>query len=54
MQGVHIVAKTALTKSRFDLEKIGRDNRKLRPSVVRSEKGQESTKCREIGTVKHT
>jgi hypothetical protein len=46
-------ARCASTESIFDLEKLRRDNRKLRPSVLRSAQGQDSTKCREIKTVKH-
>jgi hypothetical protein len=45
-------ARCASTESRFDSEKLRRDNKKLRPSVARSAQGQESTKCREIRTVK--
>jgi hypothetical protein len=46
-------ARCASTESRFDSEKLRRDNEKLRPNVARSAQGQGSTKCREIRTVKH-
>jgi hypothetical protein len=46
-------ARCASKESRFDLEKLKRDNEKLRLSVAKSAQGQESTKYREIRAVKH-
>jgi hypothetical protein len=43
----------ASTEFRFDSEKLKRDNRNIRPNVVRIAQGQGLTKCREIKTTKH-
>jgi hypothetical protein len=49
---VHIVCKVYIDRVYIDSENLRRDNRKLGLNVERSARGQESTKCQNIKTVK--